>query len=74
MPVCMTFQVLTQLGGCTNFSRKERKGLGGQLRSIYPIYSSWGAERIRLQITDSVSRWLSVQDTRIVWDTSITAL
>ena len=74
MPVCMTFQVLAQLGGCTNFSRKERKGLGGQLRSIYPIYSSSGAERIRLQITDSVSRWLSVQDTRIVWDTSITAL
>ena len=65
MPVCMTFQVLTQLGGCISFSRKERKGLGGQLRSIYPIYSSWGAERIRLQITDGVSRWLSVQDARM---------
>ena len=33
------------LGGCTNFSRKEIKGSGGQLRSIYPIYSSWGAEK-----------------------------
>ena len=65
MPVCTTFQVLTQLRGCISFSRKERKGLGGQLRSIYPIYSSWGAERIRLQITDSVGRWLSVQDARM---------
>ena len=45
MYVCrMSFQVLTQLGGCTNFSRKEIKGPGGQLRSIYPMYSSWGAE------------------------------
>ena len=65
MSICMSFQVLTQLGGCTNFSRKEIKGSGGQLRSIYPIYSSWGLKRIRLQITDSVSRWLSVQDARM---------
>ena len=42
----MSFQVLTQLGGFTNYnSRKEIKGSGGRLRSIYPIYSSWGAEK-----------------------------
>ena len=36
-----------------------------------------GLKRIRLQITDSVSRWLSVQDARMclhIWDTSNTAL
>ena len=56
--------MFTQLGGCTNFSRKEITGSGGQLRSIYPTYSSWGLKRIRLQITDSVCRWLSIQDAR----------
>ena len=45
MSVCMSFQVLTQLGGCTNYSRKEIKKSGGWLRSIYPIYSSWGIEK-----------------------------
>ena len=45
MSVCMSFQVLTQLGGGTNYSRKEIKGSGGRLRSLYPIYSSWGAEK-----------------------------
>ena len=44
MSVCISFQVLTQLGGCTNYSRKEMKGSGGRLRIIHPIYSSWGAE------------------------------
>ena len=43
--VCMSFQVLTQLRGCTNSSRKERKGSGGLLLSIYPIYSSWRVEK-----------------------------
>ena len=57
MNVCMRFQVLTQLGGCTNFSRKEIKGSGGRrLRSIYPIYRLGGLKRIRLKITDSVGR------------------
>ena len=28
--VCMCFQVLTQLRGCTNSSRKERTGPDGQ--------------------------------------------
>ena len=62
--VCLfvCFQVLTQLGGCTNYSRKEVRGSGGRLRSIYPIYSSWGAEKGRLQITDSV---VLVQDDRM---------
>ena len=45
LSVRMSFQVLTQLGGWTNSSRKERNGSGGQLRRIYPIYSSWGAEK-----------------------------
>ena len=52
----MSFQVFTQLGGCTNFSRDEIKGSGGQLRSIYPIYSSWGAEKDK----DSILRIVSV--------------
>ena len=43
--VFMCFQALTQLGGCTNSSKKERRGSGGQSRSIYPLYSSWGAEK-----------------------------
>ena len=54
--------MLTQLGGCTNYSRNEMKGSGGRLRIMYPIYSSWGAEKERLQITDSV---VSVQDARM---------
>ena len=29
MSVCMSFQVLTQLEGCTNYSRKEMKGFRG---------------------------------------------
>ena len=45
MPVCKSFQVSKQLGGCTIISRKEIKGAGGQVRSIYPIYSSWWAEK-----------------------------
>ena len=61
----MSFQVLTQLGGCTNFNRNEIKGSGGQLRSIYPILSSWGAEKDKTPNYDSVSRWLSVQHARM---------
>ena len=73
MSVCMSFQVLTQLQGCTNFSRKEIKESGGQLRSIYPTYSSWGLKRIRLQLMDSVCRWLSVQDARMGFHICIVA-
>ena len=58
----MSFQVLTQRGGCTNYSRKEMKGSGGRLRIIYPIYSSWDAEKEKTQITDSV---VSVQYDRM---------
>ena len=76
MSVCMSFRVLTQLGGCTSSSRKYRKGSGGQLRSIYPIYSCWGLNRIRLQIADrSVDRcqgrmlgWVSIF---ALWDTCV---
>ena len=46
MSVCMSFLVLTQLGDCSNCnSRKEMKISGGRLRIIYPIYSSWEAEK-----------------------------
>ena len=45
MSVSMSFQALTQLGGCTNSSKKGIKGSGGQLRSIYPMYLSWGTEK-----------------------------
>ena len=65
MSVCMSFQVLTQLGGCTNFSRKEIKGLGGSYEASIRFTRLGGLKRIRLQITDSVSRWLSVQDARM---------
>ena len=62
MPLCMSFQVLTQLGGCTNYSRNEMKGSGGRLRSIYEIYSSWGAEKGKTPNHDSV---VLVQDARM---------
>ena len=51
MSACMSFQVLTQLEGCTNFSRKEIKGSGGRLRSIYPIYSFWGTEKDKTPVS-----------------------
>ena len=51
MSACMSFQVLTQLEDCTNFSRKKIKGSGGRLRSIYPIYSSWGAEKDKTPVS-----------------------
>ena len=55
--VCVCFQVLARLGGCSNSSKIKRIGPGGWLRRIYPIYSPWGAERIRLQYADgSVDR------------------
>ena len=63
--VCMSFQVLTQLGGCTNSSRKERNGSGGQLRSIYPIYSPWGTEKDKTPNCGQISRSLSGQDARM---------
>ena len=59
MSVCMSFQVLTQLGDCTNFSRKDIKGSGEQLRSIYPIYSSWGASFLFYFFHLTYSRWTS---------------
>ena len=46
MYVCLyEFSSVDTAGGCTNFSRNEIKETGEQLRSIYPIYSSWGAEK-----------------------------
>ena len=58
----MSFQVLTQLGGCTNYSRNEMKGSGGRFRSIYQIYSSWGVEKDKTPNHDSV---VLVQDDRM---------
>ena len=64
MSVCMSFQVLTQLGGCTNFSRKEKKKSGRGYEASIRFTRLGGLKRIRLQITDSVGR-LSVQDARM---------
>ena len=44
MSVCMSFQVLTQLGGCTNYSRKEMKGSGGGYESSIR-FTRLGAEK-----------------------------
>ena len=64
MSVCMSFQVLTQLGRCTNFSRNEIKDQGGDHEASIRFTRLGRLKRIRLQITDSVGRWLSVQDAR----------
>ena len=56
----MSFQVLTQLGGYTNFSRDEIKGSGGNYEASIRFTRLGGLKRIRLQITDRVGRWLSV--------------
>ena len=73
MSVCMSFQVLTQLGGCTNHSRKEIKGSGVRLRSIYPIYSSWGAgedSKLRIvSVDDCQYRMLGWVSLFALWDT-----
>ena len=46
--LCLSvFSSVDTAGGCTISSRKEIKLLGGQLRSIYPINSSWGAEKVK---------------------------
>ena len=81
MSVCTSFQVLTQLGGCTNYSSKEMKGSGGGYESSIRFTRLGRLKRRRLQITDSV---VSVQDARMGFhilqcgildrDTSITAL
>ena len=65
MASCMSLRVLTQLKGCTNSSREKRKGSGGQLRNIYPIYSSWGAEKDKTPNYGYISRLLSGQDARM---------
>ena len=65
MSVCMSFQVLTQLGGCTNFSRKEINDQGGGYEASIRFTRLGGLTEIILQITDSVGRWLSVQDARM---------
>ena len=56
--VCMKFQVLTQLAGCTNFSRMmEIKGPGGGYEESIRFTRLGGLKRIRLQTTDrSVAR------------------
>ena len=59
MSVCMSFQVLTQLGGCTKFSRKKIKDQGDGYEASIRFTRLGGLKRIRLQITDSVGRWLS---------------
>ena len=51
--VCICFQVLTQLGGCTNSNRKERKGSGGGYEASIRLTRLGGLEMKRLQIADS---------------------
>ena len=49
MHVCLyEFSSVDKAGGCTNYSGKEIKVSGGRLRIIYPIYSSWGAEKEKI--------------------------
>ena len=45
MYVCVYEFSSVDTAGGTKFGRKKIKGSGGRLRSIYPIYSSWGAEK-----------------------------
>ena len=59
MSVCMSFQVLTQLGSCTKFSRKEKKRIRGAVTKHVFYLLFGGLERIKIQITDDVGRWLS---------------
>ena len=67
--------MLIQLEGCTNSNRNEGKGSGGgSYEASIRFTRLGGLKRMRLQITDSVSRWLSVQDARMgfhisIWDT-----
>ena len=50
--VFCVFSSVDAAGGLNQFQWIGKKGSGGRLRSIYSIYSSWEAERIRLQNAD----------------------
>lgn len=62
MYVCVSFHVLTQLGGCMNFSKNERTDQGGSKEASIRFTRLGGLKRVRLQIID---RLLSVHDTRM---------
>ena len=47
---CMSFQVLTQLRGCTNFRRRKDKDQGGSYEASVRLTRLGGLKRIRLQI------------------------
>ena len=47
------------------FVERKEKDQGGSYEVSVRFTRLGGLKRIRLQITDSVSRWLSVQDARI---------
>ena len=74
MSVCTSFQVLTQLRGCTNFSRNERKGSGGSHEASIQFTRLEGLKRIRFQIAywsvdrcqDRMLGWVSIF---VLWDT-----
>ena len=58
--VCV-FQVLTQLGGCTNSSKKERKDQGGNYEASSRFTRLGGMK----SISGYISRSLSGQDARM---------
>ena len=70
----MSFQVLTQLGGYTNFSRKERKDQESSYEAPIRFTRLGGLKRIRLQIAyrsvdrcqDRMRGWVSIFG---LWDT-----
>ena len=43
--VFYVFSNVDTVGGLYQFQLKGKKRIRGQLRSIYPLYSSWGAEK-----------------------------
>ena len=50
MYVCVSFHVLTQLGGCMNFSKNERTDQGGSKEASIRFTRLGGLKRVRLQI------------------------
>ena len=57
---CMSFQVLTQLRGCTNFRRRKYKDQGGSYEASVRLTRLGGLKRIRLQIAYRSVDWAQV--------------
>ena len=69
----VSFQVLIQLGGCTNFSRKDIKGQGGGYKASVRFTRLEGLKRIRLKIADRPIDYCNQQDAKMgfpaLWNT-----